>query len=57
MPLIADQTPSATPRCAGGNASASSVSVSGVAIAAPTPWIARAAISRPMRRRERGGGG
>ena len=48
MPLIPDQTPSATPRRAGGNASASNVSVSGVAMAAPTPWAARAAISAPM---------
>ena len=32
MPLMPDQTPSATPRRSGGNASASSVSVSGVTI-------------------------
>ena len=53
MPLIPDQTPIAMPRRSGGNASASSVSVSGVAIAAPTPWTARAAISRPIDRGER----
>ena len=47
MPLIPDQTPSAIPRCSAGNASASSVRVSGVAIAAPMPWMARAAISVP----------
>ena len=45
IPLIPDQTPSARPRRSGGKASASSVSVSGVTIAAPTPWEARAAIS------------
>jgi hypothetical protein len=48
MPLIPDQTPSATPRRSGGKASASRVSVSGVTIAAPMPCDARAAISRPM---------
>ena len=48
MPLTPDQTPIATPRRSGGKASASSVSVSGVAIAAPRPWVARATISRPI---------
>ena len=43
MPLMPDHTPSAMPRCSGGKASASSVSVSGVAMAAPAPWMARAA--------------
>ena len=37
IPPIADQTPSARPRRSSGNASASRVSVSGVAIAAPEP--------------------
>ena len=46
IPLIPDQIPIATPRRSCGNASASRVSVSGVAIAAPTPCSARAAISR-----------
>ena len=40
-----DHAPIASPRFSAGNTSASSVSVSGVTIAAPTPWIARAAIS------------
>ena len=48
MPLIPDQTPSAMPRRSGGKASASSVRVSGVTIAAPIPCVARAAISRPI---------
>ena len=48
IPLTPDQTPSAIPRRSGGKASASSVSVSGVTIAAPTPCVARAAISRPI---------
>ena len=39
-----DHAPMARPRLAGGNASESSVSVSGVTIAAPAPWMARAAI-------------
>ena len=41
----ADQMPSASPRFSAGNASLSSVSVSGATIAPPRPWIARAAIS------------
>jgi hypothetical protein len=48
IPLIPDQTPSAIPRRSGGNASASRVSVSGVTIAPPIPWIARAETSRPV---------
>ena len=40
-----DQMPSARPRFSAGNASESSVSVSGATIAPPRPWIARAAIS------------
>ena len=40
-----DQMPSARPRFSAGNASLSSVSVSGATIAPPRPWIARAAIS------------
>jgi hypothetical protein len=48
IPLIPDQKPRASPRRSGGKASASRVSVSGVAIAAPRPWLARAAIRSPM---------
>jgi hypothetical protein len=48
IPLTPDHTPMASPRRSGGKASASRVSVSGVAIAAPTPWVARATISRPI---------
>ena len=48
MPLMPDHTPMAKPRRSGGKASASRVSVSGVAIAAPAPCVARATISRPM---------
>ena len=47
MPLIPDQTPIAIPRRSGGKASASRVRVSGVAIAAPMPCVARAAMSSP----------
>ena len=49
-----DQRPIARPRVPAGNAVESSVSVSGVTIAPPAPWRARAAISAPVRRRERG---
>ena len=49
--------PIATPRLSAGNASLSSVSVSGVTTAAPAPWTARAAISAPTLGDERGGGG
>ena len=48
IPLMPDHTPIAIPRCSAGKASASSVSVSGVTIAAPAPWTARAATSRPV---------
>ena len=48
MPLMPDHTPMARPRFSAGNVSASSVSVSGVTTAAPTPCTARAAISRPV---------
>jgi len=44
-PLTPPQIPSAIPRRAGKTASASSVSVSGSTIAAPSPCNARAAIS------------
>ena len=40
-----DQAPSAMPRFSDGNAAERSVSVSGVTIAPPIPWTARAAIS------------
>ena len=40
-----DQAPSATPRFSAGNAAERIVSVSGVTIAPPIPWTARAAIS------------
>ena len=43
-----DQAPIASPRFSAGNAVESSVSVSGVTIAAPAPWSARAAISAPV---------
>ena len=44
-PLMPDQAPIARPRFSLGNASLSSVSVSGVTIAAPAPWKARAPTS------------
>ena len=47
-PLMPDQAPSARPRFSAGTASLSSVSVSGVTIAAPRPWAARAAIRKPV---------
>ena len=47
-PPTAPQAPSASPRLAGGTAADSSVSVSGMRMAAPTPWTARAATSSPM---------
>ena len=43
-----DQAPSARPRFSFGNASLRIVSVSGVTIAPPMPWIARAAINASM---------
>jgi len=47
-PTVAPHRPSASPRRCGGVTLAMSVTVSGVTIAAPTPWMARAAISTPM---------
>ena len=47
-PEMPDQAPIARPRFSGGNAVESSVSVSGVTIAAPAPCSARAAISAPV---------
>ena len=47
-PEMPDHAPIARPRRSAGNASASRVSVSGVTMAAPTPWTARAAISAPV---------
>ena len=44
-PPIPPHAPSATPRRSGGTASDRIVSVSGMTIAPPSPWIARAAIS------------
>ena len=57
-PLTAPQMPYAMPRSAAGTAAVSRVSVSGIMIAAPTPWTARAAISAvDAGRQGRGGGG
>jgi hypothetical protein len=47
-PAIAPQMPSATPRFSGAVTLASSVSVSGITIAPPSPCTARAAISVSM---------
>lgn len=47
-PLTAPQIPYAIPRLAAGTAAVSRVRVSGIMIAAPTPWTARAAISESM---------
>ena len=47
-PEMPDHAPIASPRFSDGKASASSVSVSGVTIAAPTPWRARAVINAPV---------
>ena len=57
MPLIADHTPSASPRRSGGNASASSVRVSGVTSAAPTPWSGTGADQEVDRGGKSRGGG
>ena len=43
LPLMPDHTPIAMPRFSAGKAAARRVSVSGVTIAAPRPWAARAA--------------
>ena len=48
IPLTPDHTPIAMPRRSSGNASASSVRVSGVTSAAPAPCTARAATSIPV---------
>ena len=45
-PAMPDQAPSAAPRRSRETAALRSVSVSGVTIAAPNPWTARAAISQ-----------
>ncbi len=47
-PAIPDHAPSASPRFSFGKASARIVSVSGVTIAPPIPWIARAAMRASM---------
>jgi hypothetical protein len=47
-PAVAPQMPSAMPRRCGAVTLTMSVTVSGIVIAAPTPWTARAAISAPM---------
>jgi hypothetical protein len=47
-PPTAPQAPRASPRRCGDTAADSSVSVSGITMAAPTPWTARAATSHPM---------
>ena len=47
-PVTPAQTPSASPRFCAGTASLRRVSVSGVTIAAPKPWTARAAMSASM---------
>ena len=54
IPLIPDQTPSATPRRAGGNASASSVSVSGVDDRGADSLDRAGGDQQPGRGRERG---
>ena len=40
--------PIARPRRSGGNAAESSVRLSGITSAAPSPWVLRAAISMPL---------
>ena len=45
-PAIPDQAPSATPRRSRETAALKIVKVSGVTIAAPNPWIDRAAMSQ-----------
>ena len=47
-PLTAPQMPNAMPRLAAGTAAVSRVRVSGIMIAAPTPWTARAAMRASM---------
>ncbi len=53
-PPIPPQAPSASPRFSGGTAALSSVRVSGITIAPPSPCTARASVQRLDRRRERG---
>ena len=53
-PAMPPQAPSATARRSGGTAADRIVSVSGVTIAPPTPWMARARIRTFGRRRQRG---
>ena len=55
-PEMPDHAPIASPRFSAGKASASSVSVSGVTIAAPTPWMRAGGDQRVGGRRERGRG-
>ena len=47
-PVIPPQAPSASPRRSAGTAAERIVSVSGITIAPPIPWIARAASSAPI---------
>ncbi len=47
-PFTAPHMPYAIPRLATGTAAVSRVSVSGIMIAAPTPWTARAAMRDSM---------
>ena len=47
IPVIPPKIPSAVPRRSGGNAAERSDRLIGATIAAPTPWIVRAAISQP----------
>jgi hypothetical protein len=47
-PPTAPQAPRARPRRSGDTAADSRVRVSGMTMAAPTPWTARAATSQPM---------
>ena len=47
-PLMPPHAPSASPRRSAGTAAERIVSVSGITIAPPSPWIARAASSAPI---------
>lgn len=46
-PVTAVNVPSTRGRSAGGNATLSSASATGITMAAPAPWTARAAINHP----------
>ena len=46
-PAMPPQIPTMAPRRAGGNAAVRMVRLSGMMVAAPRPWTARAATSRP----------